>query len=40
MLLSIFDPTKNQKKNKIKKYKRIHMRKASKIAQIGGEGSK
>jgi hypothetical protein len=38
MLLSIFDPTKNQKKKR--KYKRIHMRKASKIAQIGGEGSK
>jgi hypothetical protein len=40
MLLPIFDPTKNQYKKKIQKYKRIHMRKASKIAQIDGEGPK
>jgi len=37
-----FIPLKNQEKNrkKIQKYRRIHMKKAQKIAQVGGEGPK
>jgi hypothetical protein len=37
--LSIFDFIKNQEKKikKNSKYKRIHMKKAQKIAQVGGK---
>jgi hypothetical protein len=43
VLLFIFEPIKNQEKKKDKiekensKYKRIYMKKASKIVQVGGE---
>jgi hypothetical protein len=41
MLLSIFNLVKRIiKRKKIQKYKRIYMKRAEKIIQVGGQGAK